>query len=172
MLQSQHVCRQFRSLQRPGRLVASTITPQRPCRKSCNMTTGSHEPGKEWAVLAARRLYTFEAVGQLLGQEAVPADEQRACLAALLRPLVQQLEAAVAPANGAGGGAKVTLTWCQGLDQLLCSCPRAYVRRQRYCLSQPCIGHRHDGPLTRELQLDACLSGLHSDFLSRRQQAQ
>ena len=53
------------------------------------------------------RLYTFEAVGQLLGQEAVPADEQRACLAALLRPLIAQLEAAVAPANGTAGGSKV-----------------------------------------------------------------
>ncbi len=58
----------------------------------------------------AGRLYTFEAVGQLLGQEAVPADEQRACLAALLRPLVQQLEAAVAPANGTAAGTKVPLT--------------------------------------------------------------
>ena len=43
------------------------------------------------------------------------ADEQRACLAALLRPLVQQLEAAVAPVNGTAGGTKVTLMWCLGL---------------------------------------------------------
>jgi hypothetical protein len=56
------------------------------------------------SVLTTRRLYTFEAVGQLLGQEAVAAEEQHACLAALLRPLVSQLEAAVAPANGSGGG--------------------------------------------------------------------
>ena len=55
-------------------------------------------------VLFTLRLYTFEAVGQLLGQEAVPAEEQRTCLAALLRPLVSQLEAAVAPVNGSGGG--------------------------------------------------------------------
>ncbi len=70
----------------------------------------STSPGDERTLPASRRLYTFEAVGQLLGQEAVPADEQRACLAALLRPLVQQLEATVAPANGTSGGTKVILT--------------------------------------------------------------
>ena len=37
------------------------------------------------------RLYSFEAVGLLLGQEEVPAQEQHACLAALLQPLLQQV---------------------------------------------------------------------------------
>ena len=37
------------------------------------------------------RLYAFEAVGLLLGQEELAADEQQAYIAALLRPLIHQV---------------------------------------------------------------------------------
>ena len=37
------------------------------------------------------RLYAFEAVGLLLGQEELPADEQQAYIAALLQPLIHQV---------------------------------------------------------------------------------
>lgn len=56
------------------------------------------------------RLYIFEAVGLLLGQEDVPADQQQAALSALLEPLTAQIKgnlgpAAAAAAAGGGGGA-------------------------------------------------------------------
>ena len=53
------------------------------------------------------RLYAFEAVGLLVGQEEVEAAQQHAWLAALLQPLVSQMEgntAAAAAAAAAGGG--------------------------------------------------------------------
>ena len=37
------------------------------------------------------RLYVFEAVGLLLGQEEVPAEQQLAALSALLQPLTAQV---------------------------------------------------------------------------------
>lgn len=37
------------------------------------------------------RLYVFEAVGLLLGQDEVAAEEQQALLTALLQPLLQQV---------------------------------------------------------------------------------
>ena len=42
-------------------------------------------------VTVCRRLYAFEAVGLLLGQEELPADEQQAYIAALLCPLIHQV---------------------------------------------------------------------------------
>lgn len=39
------------------------------------------------------RLYAFEAVGLLLGQEELAAEEQQRYLSALLQPLIQQVEA-------------------------------------------------------------------------------
>ena len=39
----------------------------------------------------ACRLYAYEGVGMLLGQEELPADEQRAYIAALVQPLIHQV---------------------------------------------------------------------------------
>jgi exportin-T len=51
------------------------------------------------------RLYVFEAVGLLLGQEDIPADQQQAALSGLLQPLIRQIEANLAPAAaGAAAG--------------------------------------------------------------------
>ena len=44
--------------------------------------------------LSARRLYAYEGVGMLLGQEDLAADEQHAYVAALLQPLIHQVCAA------------------------------------------------------------------------------
>ena len=43
--------------------------------------------------LSACRLYAYEGVGMLLGQEDLAADEQHAYVAALLQPLIQQVGA-------------------------------------------------------------------------------
>ncbi len=52
------------------------------------------------------RLYLFEAVGLLLGQEEVPAEQQAAMLTSLLQILMQQIEANLQPeAAGAQGTA-------------------------------------------------------------------
>lgn len=40
---------------------------------------------------ASCRLYAYEGVGVLLGQEELPAEEQHAYIAALLQPLIQQV---------------------------------------------------------------------------------
>jgi exportin-T len=51
------------------------------------------------------RLYVFEAVGLLLGQEDIPADQQQAALSGLLQPLILQIEANLQPAAaGAAAG--------------------------------------------------------------------
>lgn len=39
----------------------------------------------------ACRLYAYEGVGMLLGQEELAAEEQHAYIAALLQPLIQQV---------------------------------------------------------------------------------
>ncbi len=40
---------------------------------------------------ATCRLYAYEGVGVLLGQEELPAEEQHAYIAALLQPLIHQV---------------------------------------------------------------------------------
>ena len=40
---------------------------------------------------ASCRLYAYEGVGVLLGQEELPAEEQHAYIAALLQPLIHQV---------------------------------------------------------------------------------
>jgi exportin-T len=51
------------------------------------------------------RLYVFEAVGLLLGQEDMPADQQQAALSGLLQPLIRQIEGNLQPAAaGAAAG--------------------------------------------------------------------
>lgn len=74
------------------------------------MTGGRGALGQGAALTAVDdRLYAFEAAGLLVGQEELPVEEQRAWVAALLQPLVAQLEgnlaAAAAAAAGAGGSA-------------------------------------------------------------------
>lgn len=50
------------------------------------------------------RLYAFEAAGLLVGQDELPAAEQHAWVAALLQPLVGQMESQLAAAAGGDGG--------------------------------------------------------------------
>lgn len=42
-------------------------------------------------LVVACRLYAYEGVGMLLGQEELAAEEQHAYIAALLQPLIQQV---------------------------------------------------------------------------------
>ncbi|KAL3158478.1 hypothetical protein ABBQ38_010710 [Trebouxia sp. C0009 RCD-2024] len=49
------------------------------------------------------RLYAYEGVGLLLGQEELAAEEQHAYIAALLQPLIQQVETSLARAADSGG---------------------------------------------------------------------
>ena len=51
------------------------------------------------------RLYAFEAAGQLLGMEDLPKQEQHDAVAALLRPLLAQMEEQLAAAGKAPAGA-------------------------------------------------------------------
>ncbi len=48
--------------------------------------------GKPTTSVVDDRLYVFEAVGLLLGQEEIPIDEQQQLLLALLQPLREQIE--------------------------------------------------------------------------------
>jgi exportin-T len=59
------------------------------------------------AAVVDDRLYVFESVGLLLGQEELPAEQQLAALQQLLQPLMRQIEANLGPAAAeaaAGGG--------------------------------------------------------------------
>ena len=47
--------------------------------------------GHSFYVNNSCRLYAYEGVGMLLGQEELAAEEQHAYIAALLRPLIQQV---------------------------------------------------------------------------------
>ncbi|KAL0051899.1 hypothetical protein WJX82_004175 [Trebouxia sp. C0006] len=51
------------------------------------------------------RLYAYEGVGVLLGQEELPAEEQHAYIAALLQPLIHQIETSLAAATTSPGAA-------------------------------------------------------------------
>jgi hypothetical protein len=57
------------------------------------------------SVASDDRLYAFEAVGQLLGTEDLPAEEQREAVNALLRPLIQQMDGQLLVASKAPAGA-------------------------------------------------------------------
>ncbi len=94
------------------------------CHKLGNILTGSiesktckdaHVPaglkgrGQAAAVAASAsddRLYAYEAAGQLLGMEDLPAEEQQEGVAALLRPLLAQMQAQLAVAGKAPAGAR------------------------------------------------------------------
>jgi exportin-T len=89
-------------------VVATQPPPQGPAVGSCREASG-----KNLAPLTALvddRLYVFESVGLLLGQEELPAEQQLAALHSLLQPLQRQIEAnlqqaaAEAGAGGSGSG--------------------------------------------------------------------
>jgi hypothetical protein len=65
------------------------------------------------AALVDDRLYVFESVGLLLGQEELQPDEQLAALQQLLQPLLRQVEANLGPAAAepAGGGGAGSASW-------------------------------------------------------------
>ncbi|GBF91404.1 exportin [Raphidocelis subcapitata] len=56
------------------------------------------------------RLYVFDAVGLLLGQEEIPADQQSGALSGLLQPLIRQIEGNLQPA-AAGAAAGAAAVW-------------------------------------------------------------
>jgi exportin-T len=91
-------------------VIATQPPPQGPAVGSCREASG-----KNLAPLTALvddRLYVFESVGLLLGQEELPAEQQLAALHSLLQPLQRQIEAnlqraaaeAGAGSSGSGGG--------------------------------------------------------------------
>ena len=75
------------SLQHIGVLVKHSVLMRQDTQPQKSLgRLPNHHMGFAWC-----RLYAFEAVGLLLGQEELPADEQQAYIAALLRPLIQQV---------------------------------------------------------------------------------
>ncbi|GJP29651.1 hypothetical protein CLOM_g19286 [Closterium sp. NIES-68] len=68
------------------------------------------------------RIYAFEAVGLLLAQEEVPAQQQAACLSALLTPLIARADAlsqAAQAAEAGGGGAEAAAGMVAALQQVI-----------------------------------------------------
>lgn len=65
------------------------------------------------AAVVDDRLYVFESVGLLLGQEELPAEQQLAALQQLLQPLVRQIEANLGPAaaEAAAGSTSGSRSW-------------------------------------------------------------
>lgn len=73
------------------------------------------------AAVVDDRLYVFESVGLLLGQEELPAEEQLAALQQLLQPLTRQIEANLGPAaaaEAAGGGSGSSWAILQSLEAI------------------------------------------------------
>lgn len=67
-----------------------------PCELTSCVGTGREAGSKALAPVTALiddRLYVFEAVGLLLGQEELPEEQQLAALNSLLQPLMQQIKA-------------------------------------------------------------------------------
>ena len=99
------------SLQPHLATIAASPTQETASTKSSGLAGGRGTLGQGAALTAVDdRLYAFEAAGLLVGQEDVPAPQQRAWVAALLQPLVGQMEAnlaAAAAAAAAGGGGAV-----------------------------------------------------------------
>ncbi|CAI5958675.1 unnamed protein product [Closterium sp. NIES-64] len=68
------------------------------------------------------RIYAYEAVGLLLAQEEVPAQQQAACLSALLTPLIARADALAQEAQAAeagGGGAEAAAGMVAALQQVI-----------------------------------------------------
>lgn len=87
--------------------IAATPVQEAATSKSTGVLGGRGTQGTGCLSTVDDRLYGFEAVGLLLGQEELPAAQQHVWLAALLQPLVAQMEsntAAAAAAAAAGGG--------------------------------------------------------------------
>lgn len=80
----------LQSLQPHLARIAASPSPESPGSKSPLGMAGKGFPGGTASV--DDRLYAFEAVGLLLSQEDVPPQQQQAWLAALLQPLVSQID--------------------------------------------------------------------------------
>ncbi|PSC72015.1 exportin-T isoform X1 [Micractinium conductrix] len=85
--------------------IAATPTQEAPTTKGTGVTGGRGGAGQGLLGAVDDRLYAFEAAGLLLGQEELPAAEQRAWVAALLQPLVAQMEGNLAAAAAGGAAA-------------------------------------------------------------------
>ena len=70
---------------------AASVVPVLGNVQKCSAEGGLSDPSMASEDAVCCRLYAFEAVGLLLGQEELPADEQQAYIAALLRPLIHQV---------------------------------------------------------------------------------
>jgi exportin-T len=93
-------------------IAASPAQAEQATSKSSGVTGGRGALAQSGLTSVDDRLYAFEAAGLLVGQEELGAAEQRAWVAALLQPLVAQMEgnlAAAAAAAGAGGSAAASL---------------------------------------------------------------
>ncbi|WIA12173.1 hypothetical protein OEZ85_012245 [Tetradesmus obliquus] len=101
-------------------VVATQPPPQGPA-----VGTAREASGKNLAPVTALvddRLYVFESVGLLLGQEELPAEQQLAALHSLLQPLQRQIEGnlqqAAAEAGAGRGSGSSSSSGCAGLAQL------------------------------------------------------
>jgi exportin-T len=92
------------SMQRHLAAIAATPSQEAPAPKSSGVAGGRGGAGVSLLTAVDDRLYAFEAAGLLLGQEEVEAAQQHAWLAALLQPLVAQMEAGTAAAAAGSGG--------------------------------------------------------------------
>jgi exportin-T len=65
------------------------------------------------AAVVDDRLYVFESVGLLLGQEEYQAEQQLAALQQLLQPLIRQIEGNLGPAaaEAAAGSSSGSSSW-------------------------------------------------------------
>lgn len=85
-------------------IAASPAQDASASTKSTGVTGGRGALGQGAALTAVDdRLYAFEAAGLLVGQEELPAAEQRSWVAALLQPLVAQMEGQLAAAASSSG---------------------------------------------------------------------
>jgi len=84
------------------RLVAvATVPPPGGDATGTRDTGGGKAAGAAASSFVDDRLYVFEAVGLLLGQEDLPAEQQAAALSSLLQPLMLQIESNLQPAAAA-----------------------------------------------------------------------
>lgn len=84
------------------------------------------------AAVVDDRLYVFEAVGLLLGQDEIPVEQQAALLGSLLQPLKEQMEgnlmAAMAATTQGGGGGGGTMAAAAAAPGLILQALEAIVR--------------------------------------------
>eukprot|EP00879_Flechtneria_rotunda_P017634 GHRR01018485.1.p1 GENE.GHRR01018485.1~~GHRR01018485.1.p1 ORF type:complete len:825 (+),score=308.84 GHRR01018485.1:604-3078(+) len=90
------------------------VATQPPPAGTAAVGTGREVASKALAPITALvddRLYVFEAVGLLLGQEELPAEQQHAALSSLLQPLMQQIKANLQPAAAEAAGGLGNGSW-------------------------------------------------------------